>query len=450
MTFDVRPAIRRTAMVAFAVLLPIAAHGLWDYIEVQRLVREIERIQARREPVTEREAGRQDVAPEEAGAASYYSAAGILALGTNPHEVNTRVRDWLAGATPGQPLPATLATELQEFVARLEDALALADKAALLPFRGFVAGVDYSYRTASMGAIAEVISARSLSLGIAGKGDEALDSVIAGLQARRPLTESRGWFTGRADVAAVLSFADPSPAALQRAQAALAQTDRPEQALDNFLRERARYLEMTWRRFYGHSPNTPRQYRLPMRGVVETIVRPWRSHQLVETLQLWASLADVARQPWSLKAEAGLRLLENAEQEVRTQYNPYFFPLMGPDLPLGVFAAAIDPTPLVVDRCSVAALAVERFKHDTGTLPAALIDLVPRYLPAVPLDPLTDRPLLFRSSAYAYTIYSVGQNGQDDGGDLTPPTSADRRRLGRRASSPDSGVMVADWPLQPR
>jgi len=449
MTFNVRPAMRRIAMVAFVVLLPIAAHGLWDYLEVQRLVREIERIQAKREPVTEQEAGRQDVAPEDAGAASYYSAAGILALGTNPYAVTTRVRNWLAGATPGQSLPTALATELQEVVAESEDALALADKAAQLPFNGFVAGVDYSYRTASMRAVAEVLSARSLSLGIAGKGDEALDSVIAGLQARRPLTESRVRFTDRADVAAVLSFADPSPEALQRAQTALAHTDRPEVALDNFLRERARYLEMTWRRFYGHSPNAPRQYLLPMHGVVETIVRPWRSHRLVETLQLWARLADVARQPWSLKAEAGTRLLENAER-VRTRYSRYFLPLMGSDLPLGLFAAAIDPTPLIIDRCSVAALAVERFKHDTGTVPAALVDLVPRYLAAVPIDPLTDRPLLFRSSADAYTIYSVGPNGQDDGGDLTAPTSDDRRRLRRRASSPDSGIRVAAWPLQPR
>lgn len=443
MTINARPTIRRMAIAAFVVLLPVAAHRLWDYIEVQRLVREIERIQEQREPVTEQEAaGRRDVRPENAGAASYYTAAGVLALGTNAYAVNAPVRDWLASATPGQSLPQPVATALQELLAKSADALALADKAALLPFNGFVAGVDYSYRTASIGAMAEVIAARSLSLSIAGQGDEALDSVIAGLQARRPLEESRGWSGGRADVAAVLSFADPSADALQRTQAALTHTDRPEFALDNFVRERARYLEMIWRRFYGHSPNAPRQYRLPMRGVIETILRPWRSHKLVETLQLWASLIEIARLPWPQKAEAAARVTESADQEGDSLYTSYFYPLIGREFPLGVFARAIDATPLIVDRCSVAALAVERFKLDNGRLPAALTDLVPRYLAAAPIDPLTERPLLFRLSGDSYTIYSVGRNSQDDGGDLTAPTSADRRRLGRRVSSPDIGIRV--------
>lgn len=443
MTVNVRPTIRRIAIVALVVLLPIAAHSLWDYLEVQRLVREIERIQAKREPVTEQQAtGRRHVSPENLGAAAYYAAAGMLALGTNPYTVNTPIREWLAGATATQPVPQPLVTALQDLLAASGDALALADKAALLPFSGFVAGTEYSYRTASMGSVAELVSARSLGLSIAGQGDAALDSVIAGLQARRALEESRGWFAGRADVAAVLSFADPSPAALERVQTAFEQADNPEQALAHFLRERARYLEMIWHRFYGHSPDAPRQYRLPVRGVVETIVRPWRSHKLVETLQLWARLVEVARQPWPQRAEAGARVIASAEQELDPRYSRFYFPLMGRDLPLGVFARAIDATPLIIDRCSIAAVAVERFKHDTGTLPATLSDLAPQYLASVPIDPLSGRPLLFRSSADGYTIYSVGQNGRDDGGNLTAPAPAERRRLGRRANSPDIGIRV--------
>ena len=42
----VRPALRRIAIVAFAIPIPIAAHSLWDYIEVRRLVREIQAIRA--------------------------------------------------------------------------------------------------------------------------------------------------------------------------------------------------------------------------------------------------------------------------------------------------------------------------------------------------------------------------------------------------------------------
>lgn len=442
-----RPTVRRVAIVAFAVLLPVAAHSLWDYIEVQRLIREIERIQEKREPVTEQDAGHRDVVPEQAGAASYYAAAGILALGTNPQLAIKPVREWLMGTTPTQPLPPGLASAVQKVVTESSAALLLADKAARLPFNGFVAGTDYSYRAASMSALSELIAARSLSLSVAGQGDEALDSLIAGLQARRPLEESRGWLAGRTDVAAVLSFAEPSSEALQRTQIALEQTDRPDQPLANFLRERGRYLDMIWRRFYGHSANAPRQYRLPMRGLTETVLRPWRTHTLVESLQLWARLIEAARLPWPQRADAGARVTEPDQNQHDSSDSRFLFPMMGRDLPLGLFAQAIEPTPLILDRCSIAALAAERFKLENGKLPAALSDLVPRYLLSVPLDPLSGLPLLFRSSPDGYAIYSVGQNGRDDAGDLTPPSAADRRRLGRRASSADVGIRVITTPV---
>ena len=82
----VRPALRGFAIVAFAILLPIAVHSLWDYVEVRRLVHEIEAIRAKGEPVSEREAvgGEQPLASETHGAASYYLAGAMLALGSSP------------------------------------------------------------------------------------------------------------------------------------------------------------------------------------------------------------------------------------------------------------------------------------------------------------------------------------------------------------------------------
>jgi hypothetical protein len=60
------------------------------------------------------------------------------------------------------------------------------------------------------------------------------------------------------------------------------------------------------------------------------------------------------------------------------------------------------------------ALQLYSFDHD-GKLPATLNKLVPKYLPAVPLDPMTDgQPI--RYIAGKRTIYSVGRNEKDDGG----------------------------------
>ena len=100
----VRPALRRFAIVAFAILLPIAVHSLWDYVEIRRLVHEIEAIRAKGEPVSEREAvgGEQPLARETHEAASYYLAGAMLALGSSPYRDTAAVREWLAEPNPNR------------------------------------------------------------------------------------------------------------------------------------------------------------------------------------------------------------------------------------------------------------------------------------------------------------------------------------------------------------
>jgi hypothetical protein len=60
------------------------------------------------------------------------------------------------------------------------------------------------------------------------------------------------------------------------------------------------------------------------------------------------------------------------------------------------------------------ALAVAVHRADGGTGPAAFAELVPRYLPAVPVDPLDGKPL--RWSPETGTVWSIGPDGDDDGG----------------------------------
>jgi hypothetical protein len=57
------------------------------------------------------------------------------------------------------------------------------------------------------------------------------------------------------------------------------------------------------------------------------------------------------------------------------------------------------------------------------------------------------RTLLFRSGPDAYTIYSVGQDQQDDGGDLTSELQrANQRGWGRRIiGGADVGVRILVW-----
>lgn len=71
-------------------------------------------------------------------------------------------------------------------------------------------------------------------------------------------------------------------------------------------------------------------------------------------------------------------------------------------------------------RTSTAAIAIERFQLLRGKLPEKLNELVPQFLPAVPIDPFNGKPLRFRHLAKGYVIYSIGTDGRDDGGKEKP------------------------------
>jgi hypothetical protein len=66
-------------------------------------------------------------------------------------------------------------------------------------------------------------------------------------------------------------------------------------------------------------------------------------------------------------------------------------------------------------RLAAVALAARLYEIDhDGRMPAALTDLVPTYLPAVPTDPLSGKPLLYKTDPPR--VYSVGDDGVDHGG----------------------------------
>lgn len=54
---------------------------------------------------------------------------------------------------------------------------------------------------------------------------------------------------------------------------------------------------------------------------------------------------------------------------------------------------------------------------DSPPYPERLDDLVPRYLPAVPVDPFTDKPFIYERRGDGYLVASTGMNGVYDGGD---------------------------------
>jgi hypothetical protein len=68
-------------------------------------------------------------------------------------------------------------------------------------------------------------------------------------------------------------------------------------------------------------------------------------------------------------------------------------------------------------RTARAALEVERLRLTTGHLPETLAELSPAMTKTVLLDPFDGQPLRYKKLAKGYVVYSVGEDGKDDGGD---------------------------------
>jgi hypothetical protein len=92
------------------------------------------------------------------------------------------------------------------------------------------------------------------------------------------------------------------------------------------------------------------------------------------------------------------------------------------DVLIGLLLPAFDKVQSAIDRCDQTqrnlhlAFALAAYRRDHGTYPAALADLAPKYLDAIPDDLFAGKPLVYRPAEKGYLLYSFGENGSDDGG----------------------------------
>lgn len=68
-------------------------------------------------------------------------------------------------------------------------------------------------------------------------------------------------------------------------------------------------------------------------------------------------------------------------------------------------------------RNLLVAFALAAHHADTGRYPERLSDLAPNYLKDIPCDLFSEKPLVYARTEDSYGFYSVGVNGEDDGGE---------------------------------
>ena len=102
-------------------------------------------------------------------------------------------------------------------------------------------------------------------------------------------------------------------------------------------------------------------------------------------------------------------------------------------------------------QMTLATIALKRFQLRHGKLPASLEGLVPEFLPAMPYDYMSAKPLCYRLKPDgSYVLYSVGEDGKDDGGDPTPsPGPTPGLWDGRDVLWPSPATESGEAPHQP-
>lgn len=135
------------------------------------------------------------------------------------------------------------------------------------------------------------------------------------------------------------------------------------------------------------------------------------------TLDFFEQAVAAAEQPWpeALKAaEAAAQEVDNASSGSAWRDILY--------LTTSLFAPTTKPLFVAAARATAqrdatdAVIGIELFRRRNGSIPETLDELVPEFLPQVPIDPFDGQPLRYVVKPDRYVIYSVSFDGVDDGG----------------------------------
>ena len=129
--------------------------------------------------------------------------------------------------------------------------------------------------------------------------------------------------------------------------------------------------------------------------------------------------------PDALKEAAAIE----SEMEKDNELGPEVFTHIVSSLIVPATGAVFDAAArnIATDRAADAGIACELYRREQGKLPTTLNELVPQYLPSIPIDPFTGQPMIYKVDENGFKIYSLGKNKTDDGGKLDPKPGEDNR-----------------------
>ena len=438
----VRPAFRVVAIVALIILVPIAVHTVWDHVEARRLSRIVAEIRSRNEPVSPvRQSTARVNSPQ--NAARYYDAAAALVdFSPDMYGPTGLMHRMSYGSEPERP---QLVRDVRAWLDGNGDAEKFLDRATDLPFEGYPPGTGYNYRFDRLFKLARLANLRAFERLDAGDGDRAARAIVQQLRIHRVVgaDTDTGWFDSfftsnmpLRDIPRLLQ-ARPSDAALQQVQRAIREVDDDNALERSVLAERAFYLGQYWNESRGWYARPPRD---AAGNPLWFVMRPFTTGRIVAMIEMMTGLLDRARQPWPARIH-----VEVPEKPAsRDPRGSAFLPSneMRYALLNGYRSRAENyATALALGRTGDAALAAEQYRRATGALPDSLAQLVPAYLPAVPIDPYSGREIRYVKTADRTVVYSVGKNEKDEGGARVEYPVWRTGAFQNRGEPPDIGVV---------
>jgi hypothetical protein len=417
----------RRALLVFVIagMVLVAGVMLLAYIEGKRLGWEVIRIDKSGEPITFTNLSPKQTSPAGEDAADYYvDAMWQVQPGELPGltKLNTFYRVNMAALPPSQ-FPADLKKMVAQNLAKAQPVLAKFDMGAELDLTGFDIGILQGNqicksRLDSVQSAFFLLSLRTLDAIAANDSEKAVKSIESTLKLMRIFDCQPTMFVqlskivcvqlACSDVLLLLTRCRPSEQQLARL-GPLVEGMFPSGSLESMLlAERVYQLEIARnlipknvasKYLMVNPPALPERLKLPD--------FTWHRMRLrttaVKYLRDMAWFLEASRQPWPAPLDRISDVNSSPSKSPR---------LASALIPLSRLTAET----LAIVRCTTAAIAVERYRLQKGTLPDSLDAIYPQYVKSIPLDPFTARPLLFIQDGDSYTIYSAGLNRMDDKG----------------------------------
>jgi hypothetical protein len=138
-----------------------------------------------------------------------------------------------------------------------------------------------------------------------------------------------------------------------------------------------------------------------------------RRKALFEFVEGTKRLRDAQKDVESLKSMIGSPPTESQRATVTRQVGNFFLYVLMPSV---LPAAIAEQRAAVRLQLTEVAFALAAYRSDHGNYPEQLAQLVPNYVEEVPSDPFAEGDVRYNRRGGEYLLYSLGMNGEDDGG----------------------------------